>query len=240
MPGSPSAREQTGEMSTPSKDRARGERIREHAATVERARAVISTLGQLVRGREARGTRDDPPLEIQFSRTEVDGRSLPAAVWVALRRDDVGAAVEAMTSASQTRFTLEEREVIGEGYRLEAVQDSLPLPETDLLAAQLSRMLDIPLDVLTVIAEWGPEDPRAESETDALLTTRFGPAARRSSPDTTITAERHRQSPITEGRSSGSLTMTVSDFAQVLRLDDEQARALGVLVRTATVRLVAN
>lgn len=228
--------EQTQDMSTPSKDHARAERVREHAAIVEQARTVVSAMGQLVRGREARARDDETSLEVQFARVEADGRSLPAAVWVALRRDDVDAAIDAMTSASQARFVLEEREVVGEGYRLESVQDTLPLPESDLLAAQLSRMLDIPVDVLTVIAEWGPDDPRAASEIDDLLTARFGAADPRHAPTAAGPPLPPRQPALAEAR--GGLTMTVADVAQVLRLDEDQVGALTILVRNTTVTLV--
>jgi hypothetical protein len=210
--------------------------VREHAATLERARCVVGAMGQLVRGREARARDGDTPLEVQFARVEVDGRSLPAAVWVALRRDDVDAAIDAMTSASQARFVIEEREVVGEGYRLESVQDTLPLPEPELLAAQLSRTLDVPLDVLTVIAEWGPDDPRAASEIEDLLTARFGAVDPRHARTTTISRQPPDHPALAEGR--GCLTMTVADLAQVLRLDDDQVRALAILVRNAMVTLV--
>src|SRR3954454_17783652 len=123
MPGPPLDGEQTRDMPTPSRDHARAERVREHAAILERARSVVAAMGQLVRGREARVRVGDSPLEVHFSSVEVDGRSLPASVWVALRQDDVDAAIEAMTSASQARFVIEEREVVGEGYRLESVQE---------------------------------------------------------------------------------------------------------------------
>jgi hypothetical protein len=228
--------EQTQDMRTPSRDHARAERVREHAAILEHARCVVGAMGQLVRGREARARDGDSPLEVQFSCVEVDGRSLPAAVWVALRRDDVDAAIEAMTSASQARFVIEEREVVGEGYRLESVQDTLPLPEPDLLAAQLSRTLGVPLDVLTVIAEWGPEDPRAASEIDDLLTARFGAVDARPARSASDSAPLPDHPALDEAR--GRLTMTVADLSQVLRLDEEQVRALTILVRNAIVTLV--
>ena len=223
-------------MSTPSKDHARAERVREHAAILERARWVVSAMGPLVRGREARARDGDTSLEVEFARVEVDGRSLPAGVWVALRRDDVDAAIDAMTSVSQARFVLEEREVVGEGYRLESVQDTLPLPELELLAAQLSRALDIPLDVLTVIAEWGLDDPRAASEIDDLLAARFGAVDPRYAPTTMHSPQSPRHAALAEVR--GGLRMTVADLAQVLRLDDDQVRALAILVRNTTVTLV--
>jgi hypothetical protein len=214
----------------PSRERLRAERLREHAALIEHAHQVVGAMGLLVRGRETRARVGETPLEVEFARIDVDGRALPAAVWVALRRGDVAAAVDAMMVASQTTFLIEEREVMGEGYRLQCVEDTLPLPEADLLTTQLSRALDVPLDVLTVIAEWGPEDPRAASEIDELLTARFGPAER------TIAA---MPSPTTdeEREPTGRLAMSVGEVAQVLRLDEDQVRALTILVRNASVTL---
>jgi hypothetical protein len=42
-----------------------------------------------------------------------------------------------------------------------------------------------------------------------------------------------------DGEPSGRLTMTVADAAHVLRLDEDQVRALATLVRNATVTFVA-
>jgi hypothetical protein len=221
-------------MPTPSKDHRRAERLRAHAAAVERARDVVAAMAPLVCAREARDARGETLLEVEFAQVEIDGRALPAAVWVALRRADVDAAVDAMTAASQTRFLLEEREVMGAGYRLESVQDTLPLPESELLTAQLSRALDVPIDVLSVIAEWGPDDPRAASEIDDLLTSRFGPPGP-GGPDSEVGVAPWRRSE--DQTATGQLVLTVSDAAQVLRLDDDQVRALTILVRSANVTL---
>ena len=218
-------------MRTPAKEHTRAERLREHAALIERANRTVGAMGLLVRGREARARADGAPLEVEFATTEVDGRALPAAVWVALRRADVAAAIDAMMVASRTTFLIEEREVMGEGYRLQAVEDTLPVPEADLLTAQLGRALDIPLDVLTVIAEWGPDEPRTASEIDELLTARFGPAERE--PAALAPAVPDAAGPVPNGR----LTMSVDEVAQVLRLDDDQVRALTVLVRNSSVTL---
>lgn len=199
-------------------------------------------MGPLVRGREARSRAGDTPLEIQFARIEVEGRSLPAAVWVALRRDDVDAAIEAMTAASETQFLIEEREEMGDGYRLRAVQDTLPMPEPELLIGQLSLALDVPVDVLNVLADWGADDPRAASEIDDLLTRRFGPVdpaaavwqAPRPAADGTAPAG-VAAGGTAPGEVAGQLTMTVAEAAQVLRLDDSQRRALAILARQATL-----
>src|SRR5690242_13860189 len=112
MPGSAPASRQTRCMRTPSKEHTRAERLREHAALIERAHRTVGAMGLLVRGREARAPGTATPLEVEFATIEVDGRALPAAVWVALRRDDVAAAIDAMMVASRTRFLIEEREVM--------------------------------------------------------------------------------------------------------------------------------
>jgi hypothetical protein len=218
-------------MRTPAKDHTRAERLREHAALIERARQVVGAMGLVVRGREARAGSGSTPLEVEFAKIEIGGRSLPAAVWVALRRDDVAAAIDTMMVASRTTFLIEEREVMGEGYRLQSVEDTLPVPEADLLTAQLSQAVDVPLDVLSVIAEWGPDDPRAASEIDELLTARFGPPERVIDPVPTECDEVEQPVP------DGQLTMTVGEIAQVLRLDEDQLRALSILVRNASVTL---
>jgi hypothetical protein len=217
-------------MRTPAKEQSRADRLREHATAIMHARHVVAAMGLLVRGREARARDGDSPLEVAFALVDVDGRSLPAAVWVALRRDDVDATIDAMMAASKTQFLIEEREVMGEGYRLQSVADTLPLPEPELLIAQLARTVDIPFDVLSVIGDWGPDDPRSASEIDELLTARFGPAER-AVPSFHVPAHAMADEP------AGQLRMTVSEAAEVLRLDDEQVRALTVLVRNAAVTL---
>jgi len=229
MPGFAPWRGQTRDM--PSREQTRTERLREHAALIERAHQVVGAMGLLVRGREARARDGATPLEVEFAKIDVDGRALPAGVWVALRRDDVAAAIDAMMVASQTNFLIEERDVMGEGYRLQSVEDTLPIPEADLLTAQLSCALDVPLDVLTVLAEWGPDDPRTASEIDELLTARFGPAERviATAPPPAVDGS--------DADPNGQLTMTVGEAAQVLRLDEDQVRALTILVRNASVTL---
>jgi hypothetical protein len=141
-----------------------------------------------------------------------------------LRRDDVDGAIDAMTAASQTTFLIDAREEMGEGYRLQTVEETRPLPETDLLLDQLAAMLDIPVDVLRMLAEWGCEDPRTANEIADLLDRRLG----RSEP-----AEVPRAAAVT----ADGLVMSVADAVDVLRLTDEQARALATLVRRVPVTL---
>jgi hypothetical protein len=219
-------------MRTPAREHTRAERLREHAVAADRARQVAAAMGPLVRGREARAQPGEPPLEVAFASLEVDGRGLPAAVWVALRRDDVEAAVDAMTAASQTEFLIEEREEMGDGYRLQSVTETLPVPESDLLLALVSRASTVPVDVLTVLAEWGPADPRSAPEVDDLLTSRFGPVRRPAA-----AAARPQGEVEPDAQVDGRLAMTVGEVAQVLRLSDEQLSALTVLVRNAAVTL---
>jgi hypothetical protein len=214
-------------MSTMAKQHSRSDRLREYAGTVELAAVPVATMGVLVRAREARPWTPAEPPEVVFAHTEVDERSLPAAVWVALRRDDVEGAVEAMTAASQTTFLVESREEMGEGYRLQTVEETRPLPEVELLLAQLAAMLDIPIDVLAILAEWGPEDPRTEREIADLLDRRLGASEQAPAP-------RHAAPPAGDG-----LTMSVADAVDVLRLSDEQARALATLVRRTPVTLTS-
>lgn len=219
-------------MRTPAREHTRTERLREHAAAADRARQVAAAMGPLVRGREARAQPGEPPLEVEFAALDVDGRGLPAAVWVALRRDDVDAALDAMTAASQTEFLIEERDEMGDGYRLHSVAETLPVPESELLLALLGRALDVPPDVLTVLADWGPADPRSAAEIDDLLTSRFGPARRTVTPRTQPRGEVEPAAAV-----DGRLAMTVDEVAQVLRLSDAQIGALTVLVRNAAVTL---
>lgn len=212
-------------MSTTAKQHSRADRLREYSSLLEAARAPVAAMGVLVRAREARPWPGGDPPEVVFATTEVDGRALPAAVWVALRRDDVDAAIEAMAGVSRTTFLIESREEMGEGYRLQTVEETRPVPEVEVLLAQLSAMLAIPADVLAVLAEWGADDPRTEPEIADLLDRRLGagpaPAPRPAAP------------------SADGLTMSVADVVDVLRLSEEQARALATLVRRVPVTLTA-
>jgi hypothetical protein len=213
-------------MSTMAKQHSRADRVREYAATVEMATVPVAAMGVLVRAREAREWAAPEPPEVVFADTAVDERALPAAVWVALRRDDVDGAIDAMTGASRTTFLIDSREEMGEGYRLQTVEETRPLPEIGLLLEQLATMLDIPVDVLRMLAEWGPEDPRTANEIADLLDRRLGRSETADvAPPATVTAD--------------GLVMSVAEAVDVLRLTDEQTRALATLVRRVPVTLTA-
>jgi hypothetical protein len=205
-------------MSTPSQQHSRADRLREYAAAVDAAAVVVAAMGAVVRAREGRAWTSPEPAEVVFARTEVDGRALPASVWVALRRDDTAAAVEAMTAASQTQFVVSSRDELGEGYRLQTVEETRALPEPALLVAQLAAMLDIPQDVFAILAEWGADDPRTQHEIDALLDARSGDT--RPAPATGV-----------------GLTMTVAEAVDVLGLSEAQAKVLATLVRRVGVTI---
>lgn len=226
-------------MGTQARQQSRADRLRDYAAAVEFARGQVAAMGVLVRARETRPATTGHPPELLFADTQVDGRALPAAVWVALRRGSVEAAVDAMSAVSRTHFLIEEREEIGEGYRLQTVEETRPLPEADLLLAQLAKVLQIPADVLAVLAEWGADDPRLAVEIDELLDSRFGPATRpqHSTPTPMPVPEAAEQA--APPRELGRLEMTVAQAADVLRLDEDQARTLATLVECARVTLTS-
>jgi hypothetical protein len=229
----------THQVSTLPKQPSRTDRLRDYTAAIDLARARIAAMGVLVQAREARATAPLQSLELLFAAAEVDGRALPAAVWVALRRGSVDAAIDAMTSVSKIQFLIEEREEIGEGYRLQTVQETRPLPEVDLLLAQLAGLLGIPVDVLTVLAEWGADDPRLSAEVDELLDSRFGPVTRPQHDLSRRPVETHAAEPCAPPKDRGRLELSVAQAADVLRLDEEQARTLATLVECANVILTA-
>jgi hypothetical protein len=210
-------------MSTPAKDHSRADRLREYAGLVEAAGLAVAAMGVLVRGREARAWAWAEPPEVVFAATEVGERSLPAAVWVSLRRGDASGALETMTAVSQTPFLVSARDEMGEGYRLQTVEETRPLPEVTLLLAQLAAMLDIPVDVLDVVAQWGADDPRTQTEIDELLDQRFGAVA--------------APTAVAPPPSDGGLTMTVAETVDVLQLTEAQAKVLATLVRRVGVTI---
>lgn len=242
-------------MNSSAKDAARREREREHAALLAAAASEVAALASLVRAREDRAPAG-LALEIAFASARDDARAdqptLPAGVWVALRRGDVDAALEALIAVSGERFVLGAREELGEGYRLRTVEDVRVLPDVGALRSQLASMLDIPTDVLAILSGWGPDDPRTSGEIDLLLDSRFGPAG--SSGDASTqddlraraahASDAERTSlfvqPVPDEGSAAlqapseprpPLTMYVAELADVLQLSAAQARVLATVVR---------
>jgi hypothetical protein len=200
-----------------SKDDLRAERLRELDVLLARAAATVAVMSQLVQSREARAWPADAPLEVAFAASGDDGAALSAGVWVALRRGDIEAVLEALVGASREQFVIGEREELGDGYRLQTVEEAHPLPDVELLQAQVGAMLDIPRDVVAILAEWGPDDPRTRAEIDALLDSRFG----------AVTVDGQAARP------GGALTMSVAELADVLQLTPAQGKVLATLVRRA-------
>jgi hypothetical protein len=206
---------------TSAQEQSRAERLREYEQTVARAARVVAVMGAVVRGREARGWHEAEPPEVRFAAcASEDGRALPAAVWVALRRDDGPSVLDELTGSSIEQFVLSRREEVGEGYRLQSVEETRPVPDVDLLLGQLARLLEIPVDVLGVLGQWGIDDPRTESEVDALLDSRFGRATGSTGPT-----------------DAGGLSMSVQETADVLQLTPAQAKVLATLVRRVGVTI---
>jgi hypothetical protein len=216
-------------MTSASQEQSRSERLREYDQAITQAGRVVAVMGAVVRAREARGWQLAEPPEVAFAaRTDEDGRALPAAVFVALRRDDAATVLDALTEASDETFLIARREELGEGYRLQAVEETRTLPDVELMLTQLSAVLDIPADVLGVLGQWGLDDPRTAGEVNTLLDSRLGAAGERPA----AVPEPPEVPPPT-----GELTMSVQETADVLQLTDAQAKVLATLVRRAGVRI---
>jgi hypothetical protein len=211
----------------------RAARLREYDALLNDARRLVDVMGVLVRGREARGTAGEPPEETFAAVLGEDGRALPAAVWVALRREDTATVLDALTAVARETFLICEREEMGEGYRLQTVAETRPVPDTTLLLAQLSGALGIPVDVLGVLGEWGTDDPRTTSEIEALLASRFGAIAG----GAPAAPELPRQRRAPAARPAAELMMSVQETADVLQLTPAQVKVLATLVRKAGVTI---
>lgn len=163
-------------MGQVTKDEARRERLREYEAALAAAREPVAVLSLFAQGREARA--GGQLLEEAFSVTEPEGiedaAPLPAAVWVALRQGDVDATVEALVRLSRSDFLLASHEELDSSYRLTTVEERRGIPDVELLQAQLAAFLQIPGDVVTIISNWGADDPRTAAEIAKLLDQRFG------------------------------------------------------------------
>lgn len=209
---------------TATKEDQRRERLRELDGLMARAGTAVTALALLVQGREARASAGDAPLEMAFAAADTGKPPLPAGLWVALRRGDTLMALDLLVGASDIEFVVGEREEMGSGYRLETVAETRALPDVDLLQAQLAAVLDLPLDVVTLLAAWGADDPRTATEVNALLDARFSAAGR------AIAGEAR---PV----GSGTLSMSVDELADVLQLAPEQAKVLATLARRAAMTI---
>jgi hypothetical protein len=206
----------------------RAARLRQFDAECDAARATAAVMAAVVRGREARAGDVAEPLEVSFA---AQG-SLPAAVWVGLRSDDVDTVMTALAAASDRIFLVSEHEEMGAGYKLQKVEETRVLPDATLLLDQLAAMLAIPADVLGVLGQWGPDDPRTSVEITALLDSRFGQLP----PDA---ADEIPPAPPASGTRPADigLRMSVQEMADVLQLSEAQAKVLATLVRRAGVTI---
>lgn len=178
------------------------------------AARVAAVLAGVVRAREERGWTEPEPPEVRFA---VEG-PLPAAVWIALRREDTVMVLDALAAASETQFVVDRHEQLGEGFKLETVEETRPVPDVAPLVAQLGTMLDIPTDVLTMLGQWGMDDPRTAGEINALFDSRFDGTA---------------------GATPSGLMMSVQEAAEVLQLTPAQTQVLATLVRKVGVTITA-
>ncbi len=204
----------------------RDQRLVEYETKLTAASNPVAVMELFAQAREARARAGEPPLEVAFAATAVEGDDpLPAAVWVALRQGEVEASVDALLRASRTTFVVGEHEELDANYRLTTIEERRPLPDVDLLQTQLAAFLQIPRDVIVMIADWGPDDPRTTKEIDALLDGRFGgttaPAA---SPSAN---QPHR------------LEMSADELTAMLQLTPDQGSLLQTLVRQADVTITS-
>jgi hypothetical protein len=205
-----------------SKDQ-RDERVREYESKLAAAKAPLAVLELFAKARQARVRPDDPPLEVAFAATEVDG-PLPAAVWVALRQGDVDASMDALLGASRTELVVGEHEQLDANYRLTTIEERRTLPDVDVLLTQLATFLQIPRDVIAMIADWGPDDPRTANEIDALLDGRFGASAPSAPP-----ADQPQR-----------LEMSAAELTAMLQLTPDQRKLLRTLVRQTDVTITGD
>lgn len=230
-------------------DPSRAQRMRAYDDALAEAAKVIAVLGAVVRARESRGWREAQPPEVVFAQAGESERALSAAVWVALRGDDTRTVLDALQEASVETFLIAKYEELGEGYRLQTVEETKPLPNLDLLVRQLSVVLEIPVDVLGVLGRWGLDDPRTAGEVNALLDSRFGASGADAAGGTLTDRGRVTARGASDDGGAGGpgatpvgtaevgLTMSVQETADVLQLTAAQAKVLETLVRRAGVRI---
>ena len=203
-------------MGQATKEEQTRDRLREYDARLAAARAPVAVLAGFAQAREACG--DGAALEVEFAARE---SSLPAAVWVALRQDDVDAVIDALVEHATEQFVIAEREQLDASYRITTVRESRGLPDVDRLIAQVAAFLDVPRDVLAIVCGWGPDDPRTQAEIERLIDQRYAASG-------------------AAGQAANVLTMSSSEFAAVLSLTPEQAAVLSTLVRQADVTVTAD
>lgn len=211
-------------MERTTRDERSRERAREYEAQLAAARHTVAVLAQFAQAREASGA--GVALEVGFAATTADDAvpPLPAAVWVALRQDDLDAVIKTLVEHATAQFVLAEHEEVDANYRLTTVAESRGLPDVDRLIAQLAEFLDVPRDVVEMVCGWGPDDPRTYAEIDRLMSQR-------------------QVSPAAAGSATGSATglvMSSSEFAAVLSLSPEQQSVLATLVRQADIVVAAD
>ncbi|HEV2886591.1 MAG TPA: hypothetical protein VGX49_06755 [Jatrophihabitans sp.] len=230
-------------MAQGTKDELRRERLREYDAALTAARSPVAVLALFAAGREARAVGE--PLEEAFAATDVDGveaaDALPAAVWVALRQADIDATLELLMRMSRTEFVLAAHEELDARYRLTKVEERRPLPDVELLIAQLAAFLHIPRDVVAIISGWGAEDPRTAAEIETLLEQRFGsPSGSRPAPGAAGSATgRPPAAGGDAGLAGAGLRMSSAEFSALLNLAPEQRAVLGTLVRQTEITIAA-
>ncbi len=206
------------------KEQQRRDRVREYDEALTAARVPVGVMVLFVRAREARA--QDRALEEEFGAVTVDGAdaALAPAVWVALRQGDVDATIRALVHTARHQFLIAEHEELDAGYKLTTIEERRGLPDVELLQAQLATFLQIPPDVIAVIASWGPDDPRTAIEVDTLVEQRFG-AGR---------VERRKRT------AKGTLLMSSAEFAAMLNLTPQQRGVLATLVRQSDITVAAD
>jgi hypothetical protein len=251
-------------MAQAMKEQLRRARLREYEAALDGARSPVGVLLLFAKGLEVRAVGE--ALEEAFAATPVEGIEdadrLPAAVWVALRQGDVDATIDALMRASHKEFVIATHEQLDAGYRLTTVEERRTLPDVELLEAQVAAFLQVPRDVVVIIAGWGPEDPRTAAEIGTLLDQRFGSAAAgesNSAPvsdsathvaadaDDILLDKRFESAAVRESNSAlvaaggrrVGLVMSSTEFTAMLNLSPEQRAVLGTLVRQADITIVS-
>lgn len=209
-------------MAQATKDHQRREQLREYEARLAAVREPVAVLARFAQAREAYG--GGAALEVGFAAAGPEESSLPAAVWVALRQNDVDAVIDALVQHATEQFVIAEHEQLDASYRITTVSESRGLPDVERLTAQVAAFLTVPPDVVAMVCGWGPEDPRTEDEIERLLAQRHAAAP----------------APASSGRAVTALSMSSAEFAAVLSLTPEQQAVLATLVRQADVTVSAD